>query len=206
MGITTLSVLGLIVQIVGFVCLCRLGGHLSDSLERKSQWLPLVVGGVVIAATVVFGFTVGQPLPFVAQTLGLFGIAFGGGLVAQQRDRIEGELLREVTAKREKLLAQISQVVQRYFGVTTALEHNAGDYEGADMLSHGRTGKPIALWTFDGDKINGQPYDDQKAPLYFHIDVANNRAVIVKPSGCLSGGGGYVLDGATQTCEPRWRS
>ena len=106
---------------------------------------------------------------------------------------------------RENLLASVSRMVQGYFGVTTALEHDAGDYEYADAMS-GETGKPITVGTFQGDESHNEPYAGQSASrLYFHIDEANNRAVIVDPPSFLCGGG-YVINGHDGTCEPRWRS
>jgi hypothetical protein len=99
----------------------------------------------------------------------------------------------------------MSQLVQQLFGPRPALEHDAGDYKFADAGGHRKTGKPIALWTFNGETSRREDYTNQTSTLYFHIDDENNSAVLVHKGGFLCGGG-YVLDGKTGTYSARWRS
>ena len=91
MGITVLSALGLIFQIVGFVYLCRLGARVSNALQQKSKWLPLVVSSVVITVGVLTCFAYRKNPAFAAQTAGFFCVAFGGGIVARQLNQIRDE-------------------------------------------------------------------------------------------------------------------
>jgi hypothetical protein len=91
MEITLLAILGLVFQVIGFVFLCRFGARLSDELAKTSQWLPLGVGAIIIAIGAVTAFVFGQPLPWLIQTAALFCVAFGGGFVARQHNRITGE-------------------------------------------------------------------------------------------------------------------
>jgi|GEM_PF-2619740 len=86
-----LQILGLILQVAGFVFLCRVGGRLSDSLAKRSQWAPLLVAGPIIAAMLVVALVVQPHLTFVVQTFGLWLVAFAGGLVARAQQRSRGE-------------------------------------------------------------------------------------------------------------------
>lgn len=85
------AIIGVILQIVGFVVLCRLGASLSDKLMVKSEWLPLGISALVIVAGVVVCFVVSYPLTFVPQTIALFCVAFGGGMLVRLRSRKFGE-------------------------------------------------------------------------------------------------------------------
>lgn len=104
---------------------------------------------------------------------------------------------------RESLLTLVAMFVQRDLGMKQALEHDQGDYECADVFRS--TGKPVALWSFGADTASEEAYEGQTARIYFHVDEANNRAVVVDRRGFLAGGG-YVIDGASQTYEVFWRS
>lgn len=85
------AIIGVILQIVGFIVLCRLGASLSDKLMVKSEWLPLGISALVIIAGVVVCFVAGYPMTFVPQTIGVFCVAFGGGMLVRLRNRKFGE-------------------------------------------------------------------------------------------------------------------
>ncbi len=208
MEINALSVLALLAQIVGFACLCVLGGRLSDKFKKKWRWIPLAVAAVAIMAGLLICFVLPQPLTFSRQIGSFFCIAFGGGLVVRMQQNEEEQQVTKkadspMTSAKEKLLALVGGMVSRYPG-RRALEHNAGDYRMADCMSHQPTGIPVALWLFDGECPRSERFAGQKAPLYFHIDEANNRAVVVV-QGFLSGRG-YVIDGADDTVTTLWMS
>lgn len=109
-----------------------------------------------------------------------------------------------MTTSRDALLDLVADFVSAYLMVNTALEYDVGDYEYAGAV-RAKTGKPIAHWTFDGAKATSVPYAEQRAVLYFHIDEANNRAVVVNPRGMLSGGG-YIINGLDGEARTVWRS
>ena len=83
-----LAILGPVVQVIGFIALCRIGARFSDWLQRKSRWLPIIVGSVVIAGCILLCYLAGRPLNFIEETVGFFGVAFGGGIVARQQNLI----------------------------------------------------------------------------------------------------------------------
>jgi uncharacterized membrane protein HdeD (DUF308 family) len=88
MDTIVLPLVGLIVQIAGFVYLCRLGARLSKKLEKTSQWLPIGAGAVTLAAGMAICLMAEHPLTFLPQTAAFFCVAFGGGLVARPYNRI----------------------------------------------------------------------------------------------------------------------
>jgi hypothetical protein len=109
-----------------------------------------------------------------------------------------------MTTNRDKLLAQVSGYVQRYLGKGSALEHNTGDYK--FQGKHRDTdGMPIALWSFAGDNSSSVPFTGQRDTVFFHIDEANNQALVVHRAGPLHGSGCLIngKDGSVHRC---WRS
>ncbi len=87
---TLLTILGIIFQIIGFIWLCRIGSRLGDRLARKSEWLVFAIAATVIISGIIVCVVVGLPLYFVDQTASLFCVAFGGGMIVSQHDRLFG--------------------------------------------------------------------------------------------------------------------
>jgi hypothetical protein len=81
------QILGVILQIVAFVCLCRLGGHVCDRLWPLSKWAPLAVAGPIIVATVVVALVFQPAITFTVQTVYFSLVAFSGGIVARSQQR-----------------------------------------------------------------------------------------------------------------------
>lgn len=87
---TLLTILGILFQIIGFIWLCRIGSRLSDRLARRSEWLALAIASTIIISGIIACVVVGLPLPFVGQTASVFCVAFGGGMIVRQHDRLFG--------------------------------------------------------------------------------------------------------------------
>jgi hypothetical protein len=83
------QILGVLLQVAGFVVLCRVGGRLSDRLSARSKWAPLAVAGPLLIAMAAVALVVHPALTFPVQTAGLWLIAFAGGIVARAKQREE---------------------------------------------------------------------------------------------------------------------
>jgi hypothetical protein len=83
------QILGVFLQVAGFVILCRVGGNLSDRLSTFSKWAPLAVACPLIIAMAVVALVFHPAITFPVQTAGLWLIAFAGGLVARAKQREE---------------------------------------------------------------------------------------------------------------------
>jgi cell shape-determining protein MreD len=85
------QLLGIALQIAGFVYLCRLGGRLSDRLYARSEWAPVMVAGPIIVALVAVALIFHPALTFVTQTIGFWLIAFAGGIAVRAQERYTGD-------------------------------------------------------------------------------------------------------------------
>ena len=86
---TLYGILGVILQIAGFVYLCRVGARLADRLYPKSKWTAVAISGGILAAMLVVVFAFNPPFNFVLQTFGFWLIAFAGGIIVRMRWLLE---------------------------------------------------------------------------------------------------------------------
>ncbi len=87
---TLLTAVGIFIQVIGFIWLCRIGSYLSDRLAKRSEWLAFTIGTTVVVSGLVLCVVFGLPQGFLDQTTALFCVAFGGGMVVRQHDRLFG--------------------------------------------------------------------------------------------------------------------
>jgi hypothetical protein len=83
------QILGIILQVAGFVFACRLGARLCDRLSKQCKWAPLAVAGPLLVAMLVVVFVCHPPLTFFIQTAGLWLVAFAGGIAVRAKSYFE---------------------------------------------------------------------------------------------------------------------
>ncbi|MBY0358454.1 MAG: hypothetical protein K2W82_10680 [Candidatus Obscuribacterales bacterium] len=78
-----LEIIGLLVQIAGFVFLCRYGGRLVDRVTTETALALIVVGFLgMIVAMITYPEL---PHHYWSQTVGLWSFAFFGGIAARMK-------------------------------------------------------------------------------------------------------------------------
>lgn len=83
-----LSVLGTLFTVAGFIVFVICGARLADRLHAVKKWAPVTVGALFIVGAGALLFFAGQPFTLLVRTIAVFALAFGGGLVARERERI----------------------------------------------------------------------------------------------------------------------
>lgn len=91
---------------------------------------------------------------------------------------------------REKLLALVFDLILCQYASRVVMEHDSADY----ALRQRQHGNEIARWSFNGSEFVREEYSRPFSGFryrwfFFHIDEANNRAMVSSRGGAMSGRG-----------------